>query len=89
MPAPTPALGKLIRHGMLVQTHRRLLWERQIPNRPAAPGSRPSRQRGHQDCVAAALDGLLIAAGQVGMIMVGFVPISGYKRSKNRRDGRI
>ena len=39
--------------------------------------------------LAAALDALLIPAGRVGMIMAGFVPISGYKRSKNRRDGRI
>jgi hypothetical protein len=62
---------------------------RQIPNRPAAPGSRPSRLRGHQDCVAAALVALLIPAGQVGMIMDGFVPTSRHKRSKNGRDGRI
>jgi hypothetical protein len=56
---------------------------RQIPTRPAAPGSRPSWPRGHQDCVAAALNALLIPAGQVGMIMAGFVPNSGYKCSKN------
>jgi hypothetical protein len=37
----------------------------------------------------AILDALLIPAGQVGMIMADFVPISGYKRSKNSRDGRI
>jgi hypothetical protein len=33
--------------------------------------------------MAAALDALLIPAGQVGMIMAGFVPNSGYKCSKN------
>jgi len=38
---------------------------------------------------AAIVDVLLFPAGQVGMIMAGFVPISGYKRSKNSRDGRI
>jgi pimeloyl-ACP methyl ester carboxylesterase len=36
------------------------------------------------DCGAVGLDALLIAAGQVGMIMAGFVPNSRYKRSKNR-----
>jgi hypothetical protein len=56
---------------------------RQVPDRPAAPGIRLSRQRDLQDCVAAASDALLIRAGQVGMIMAGFVPISGYKCSKN------
>ena len=33
---------------------------------------------------AAIVDVLLFPAGQVGMIMVGFVPISGYKCSKNQ-----
>ena len=58
------------------------------PNRRAAPGSRPS-QGGHRDCLAVGLDGLFVLAGQVGMIMAVFVPISGYRCSKNRRDGRI
>src|SRR5215470_16036016 len=62
---------------------------RQVPDRPAAPGSRPSRQRDQQDCVAAALDVLLIPAGQVGTIMAVSFPISGYKCSKNSREGRI
>ena len=39
--------------------------------------------------MAAILDVLLIPAGQVGMIMAGFVPISEYGCSKNSRDGRI
>ena len=33
--------------------------------------------------MTAILDALLTPAGQVGMIMAGFAPISGYKRSKN------
>src|SRR5262249_33725892 len=78
-----PPLGKLFRHGVLVKTHPRLLWEGNYLPGPAAPGSRPWRQRGHQDCIAAILDALLIPAGQVGMIMAVFVPTSGYKRSKN------
>ncbi len=86
---PAPALGKLSRHGVLVKAPPAPAVGRQIPDRPAAPGSRLSRQRDHQDCVAAASDALLIPAGKVGMIMAGFVPISGYKCSKNRRDGRI
>jgi len=83
-PAPTPALGKLFGHGVLVQAHPHLLWEDRCLTGPPPWGSRPSRQRGHPDCVAAILDALLIPAGQVGMIMAGFVPISGYKRSKNQ-----
>ena len=38
---------------------------------------------------AAIVDVLLFPAGQVGMILAVFVPISGYKCSKNSRDGRI
>ena len=38
---------------------------------------------------AAIVDVWLVPAGQVGMILAVFVPISGYKCSKNRRDGRI
>jgi hypothetical protein len=53
-PRPTPALGKLSRHGVLVKAHPRLLWEDRYLTGPAASGSRPSRQRGQQDCVAAA-----------------------------------
>ena len=56
---------------------------RPMQNRRAAPGSRPS-QRGHRDCPAVSLDGLLVLAGQVGMIMASFVLISGYKCSKNQ-----
>jgi hypothetical protein len=37
----------------------------------------------------ATLDALPVPPGQMGTIMAGFVPIWGYKRSKNRRDGRI
>jgi hypothetical protein len=79
----------LFHHGVLVKTHPRLLWEGNYLTGPPRRGPRPWRQRGHQDCMAAILDALLIPAGQVGMIMAGFVPISGYKRSKNSRDGRI
>ena len=50
--------GQLFRHGMLGPPAPAV--SRQVPNRPAAPGSRPSRQRDQQDCVAAALDALLI-----------------------------
>jgi len=84
-----PPLGKLFGHGVLVKTHPRLLWEGRCLTGPPRRGSRPWRQRGHQDCMAAIVDVLLFPAGQVGMIMAGFVPISGYKRSKNSRDGRI
>jgi len=73
----------LFRHGVLVKTDPRLLWEGKYLTGPQRRGSRPLRQRGRQDCMAAILDALLIPAGQVGMIMAGFVPISGYKRSKN------
>ena len=88
-PRRAPPLGKLFRHGVLVKTHPRLLLEGKYVIGPPRRGSRPWRQRGHQDCMAAIVDALLIPAGQVGMIMAGFVPISGYKRSKIRRDGRI
>ena len=81
--------GQLFRHGVLVKTRQRLLWEDRYLTGQAAPVSRPSRRRDQQGCVAAALDALLIPAGQVGTIMAVFVPNSGYKRSKNRRDGRI
>jgi hypothetical protein len=81
--------GQPFRHGVLVKTHPRLLWEDRCLTGPPRRGSRPSRQHGHQDGVAAAFDALPIPAGQMGMLMAGFVPISGYKCSKNRRDGRI
>ena len=73
----------LFRHGVLVKTDPRLLWEGKYLTGPQRRGSRPLRQRGRQDCMAAILDALLIPAGQVGMIMAGFVPILGYKCSKN------
>jgi len=73
----------LFRHGVLVKTDPRLLWEGKYLTGPQRRESRPLRQRGRQDCMAAILDALLIPAGQVGMIMAGFAPISGYKRSKN------
>jgi hypothetical protein len=79
----------LIRHGVLVKTHPRLLWEGKYLTGPQRRGSRPLRQRGRQDCTAAILDALLIPAGQVGMIITGFVPISGTSVRKTRRDGRI
>ena len=88
-PRRAPALGKLFRRGVLVKTRPRLVWEGKYLTGPPRGGSRPWRQRGHRDCVAAILDALLIPAGQVGMIMADFVPISGYKRSKTSRDGRI
>src|SRR5262249_17185211 len=88
-PAPAPALANCSAMARWSRPTPRLLWEDRYLTGPAAPGSRPSRQRDQQDCVAAALDALLIPAGQVGMIMAVFVPISGYKCSKNRRDGRI
>src|SRR5262249_36623520 len=88
-PRRAPPLGQLFRHGVLVKPPPRLWWEGKSVMGPPRRGSRPWRQRGHQDCMAAILDALLILAGQVGMIMADFVPISGYKRSKNRRDGRI
>jgi len=43
----------------------------------------PSRQRDHQDCVVATLDALSSRPGRVATITADFVPISGYKRSKN------
>jgi hypothetical protein len=79
----------LFRHGVLVKAQPRLLWEGKYLTGLPRRTSRPWRQRGHLDCVAAILDVLLVPAGQVGMIMASFVPISGYKCSKNRRDGRI
>ena len=88
-PRRAPPRGKLFGHGVLVKARPRLAWEGECLTGPLRRGSRPWRQRGHQDCLATVLDALLIPAGQVGMIMAGFVPISGYKRSKTRRDGRI
>src|SRR5215475_8828399 len=77
---PAPALGKLFGYGVLVQACPRLLGEGRCVT--GAPGSRPS-QRGHRDCLPVSLDGLLVLAGHVGMIMAVFVPISGYRSSKN------
>src|SRR5215472_13655909 len=60
------------------------------PHLTGAPRrDRRHRGAGHRDCLAVSLDGLLVLADQVGMIMAVFVPISGYKCSKNCRDGRI
>ena len=85
---PTPALDKLFRSGVLVLPCPRLLGEGRCLT------GAPRRDLGHRSAVigiapAVSLDDLLLLAGQVGMIMAGFVPISGYKRSKNSRDGRI
>ena len=52
-PRRAPPLGKLFRHGVLVKTHPRLLWEGKYLTGPPRRGSRPWRQRGHQDCMAA------------------------------------
>jgi hypothetical protein len=74
-------LGKLFRHGVLVQACPRLLWEdRYLTGRAgisAIAATRSSGLRGPR------LDAVLLLAGRVGMIMAGFVPISGYKCSKN------
>jgi hypothetical protein len=75
--------GQLFCHGVLVKTHPRLLWEDRCLSGPPRRDLGPSRQRDQQDCIAAALDALLIPAGQVGTIMAVFVPNSGYKCSKN------
>jgi len=65
------------------QAHPRLLWEgRHLTGAPA--GLAAIAECDDQDCLAAALDALLVPAGRVGMIMAGFVPNSGHKRSKNQ-----
>ena len=83
-----PPLGKLFRHGVLVKAHPRLLREGRYVTGPP-PGISAMAATRSSGLHGAILDALLIPAGQVGMIMADFVPISGYKRSKNSRDGRI
>jgi hypothetical protein len=78
-----PPLGKLFRHGVLVKTYPRLLWEGNYLPGPAAPGIPPMAAAGSSGLHGRHL-GCFAHPGRSGGNDHGsFVPISGYKRSKN------
>ena len=71
-----PALGKLFRYGVLVQARpRRLGGGRRLTGAPRRDLGH--RGAGHRDCLAVGLDGVLVPAGPVGMIMVVSFPFRG------------